>query len=209
MKGTTFAVAAASIALAACATNDNATDERHYLCVLQRPEAGGTLTVTLQVALDGRRQFPQFSWASPARRDAVRVSIEWFNAGDLIRADDMTVTLGLRRSWRAGFARIEMFRTEDRLRSRTLTGLMFDRYTQYPALTVPLGRLREFAAGASSLTVAAVGANGRLLAQHPVDMAPFESVPRAIAAARPQIETMAADFRQRCTLAAPDRIEVT
>jgi hypothetical protein len=208
VKGTPFTVAA-GIALAACATSGSANDERHYLCVLQRPEAGGTLTVTIEVAPDGGRRFHQFSWASPSPRDAARVSIEWIHVLDLTRADDMTVTLALRRSWRAGLARIELFRTEDRLRSRTLTGPTFDRYTRYPSLTVPLGRLREFAAGASSLTVAAVGANGRLLAQHPVDMVPFESVPRAIAAARPQIETMAADFRQRCALAAPDRVVVT
>jgi len=204
-----FAAAAAGLALAACATDRSAAEARIYRCVLERAEADGTLSLSIQVDQDGRRLYHFFGWTLRSPRDGAQVGIDWINVGAPTPAQGMQVTFGLRRTWRTRFARVVLLRGEDGLQSRTIMGPTYGRDYPTASLTVTLAHLREFLTEAPHLTVAAVGANGRLLTRHRIEKAVFERAASAMTAAQPEVEAMAADYRRRCVLGPPDRVILT
>jgi hypothetical protein len=213
MKPAALAAVATGVVLAGCATSGTAADEGYYRCRLERAAGPGTLQMIVDVAQDGRRQFHVFSWSSPSRRERAQVRVEWIHGLPLTPSDDMTVTVTLRRTWRASrFVRVELSRSETAPRSgdNIITGPGFGQQFRSASVTARLSHLRAFLAGASAMTVVVVDANGRQLGQDRIAAADFDTAAREITAAQPEIEAMAADYRNRCELITePDRVLVT
>jgi hypothetical protein len=124
----------------------------------------------------------------------------------------MTVTVRLHRTWRASrFVRVELSRSEADPRSAdsVITGPGYGQEFRSASVTARLSRLRAFLAGAPAMTVEVVDADGRRLAQDRIDAAVFDTAAGEIIAAQPEIEAMAADYRNRCQLTEPDQIMLT
>lgn len=209
MKQAALAAVATGVALAGCATSGTATDARYYRCRVGRAAGPGTLNMIVDVEQDGRRQDHNFRWNLRSPRNEAQIQIEWFHVLPPAPADDMRVTFTLRRTWRARFVRVVLLRGEEGLQSRTVMGPTYGRDLRSASVTTDLSHLREFLAGAPHLTVGIVDANGGLLAQHRIEPAMFGRAAQAIADARPEIEAMVGDYRNRCELTAPDRILLT
>jgi hypothetical protein len=213
MKPAALAAVATGVALAGCATSGTAAEEGYYRCRIERAAGPGTLAMIIVVEQDGRRQFHDFSWASLSQRNRAQLRVEWTHGLPLTPSDDMTVTVTLRRTWRASrFVRVELSRSEVAPRSgdNPITGPGYGQQFHSATVTAPLSRLRAFLAGAPAMTVGVVDVNGRLLAQDRIESANFDMAAREIIAAQPEIEAMAADYRNRCELITePDDILLT
>ena len=213
MKQAALAAVATGIALAGCATSRTAADESYYRCRIERAAGPGTVTMIIDVEQDGRVQDHEFSWALRSPRDRAQVRVAWIHMGPLSPASDMTVTVSLRRTWRASrLVRVELSRSEAAPRSgdNVITGPGYGQEFRSASVTAPLSRLRAFLSGAPAMTAGVVDANGRRLAQDRIEAADFDIAVREITAAQPEIEAMAADYRNRCELITePDRILVT
>ena len=213
MKPAELAAVVTGVALAGCATSGTAADERYYRCRIERAAGPGTVTMIIDVEQDGRVRDHEFSWALRSPRDRAQVRVlEWILMGPLSPASEMTVTVSLRRTWRASrFVRVELSRSEAAPRSgdNVITGPSYGQEFRSASVTARLSRLRAFLAGAPAMTVRVVDANGRLFAQDRVETADFDIAAREIIAAQPEIEAMAADYRDRCELTGPDVIVLT
>jgi hypothetical protein len=208
MKQPALAAVATGLALAGCATSGTADDARYYRCFVERAAGPGTLQMIVDVERDGRRQDHYFSWALRPPRRGVRLRIEWANVAPMTTSDALIATFTFRRPARARYVRLALMQA-DPARSRTITGPTYGPDQRSASLSVDLGHIRDFLGDASVLKVGAIDRRGRLVAEDRVEAAVFETAAREIAAALPEIEAMAADYRNRCALAGPDRVLLT
>lgn len=209
MKLAVLAAVATSVALAGCAAPGTASEERYYRCRVERAAGPGIVTMIVDVEQDGRVLDHDFSWALRSPSDRVQLRVEWTHMGPMTTGDEAIARFTHRRPSRARLVRLVLSPSEGPEPAQVIASPTFGREVRNVSITVPLSRLRDFLAGAPSLTAGIVDGNGRLLGQDRIETADLDVAVREVAAAQPEIEAMAADYRNRCALTEPDRIILT
>ena len=212
-RGLRLATAGAMLACAGCATPAPiaaAPDSRQYFhCQIQREDAPGRLTFQHEIGPDGTPGTYSVTWHW--------VSTRWvaqFDAsGDRLPGpgDDMSVLLTIPATWRgAPSLRVEMFRSTDPPSADAPK--MASRYESRRSWVMTrwrLNELRAFAADSPELVVRVVGRRRDVRAEFRIESRLFDLPDEALAAARPEMEDMVSDFRNRCPLETEDWIVVT
>jgi hypothetical protein len=208
-----LATAGAMLACVGCATPAPiaaAPESRQYFhCQIQREDAPGRLIFQHEIGLDGTPGTYSVTW--------LRVSTRWiaqFDAsGDRLPGpgDDMSVLFTIPATWRgAPSLRVELFRSTDppsadapRLASR------YESRRSWVITHWRRNELRAFAADSPELVVRVVGRRGDVRAEFQIESRVFHLPDEALASARPEIEAVVSDFRNRCPLETEDWIVVT
>lgn len=171
-----------------------------YTCEASRSDAYGRLAISVDIAEDGSRRDYQGEWISARHPRGVGFSYRWSDTRIQSVSDRMHVLLSFDASWRsAQRVRIELHSASRGSDSSNmaLTG-EYMRVRDHIWSTASLGDLRAYAAGAP-LTAVIVTDRGAILAEDRVDAALFDAPVTATEAIRPEVEALAADYRNRCT----------
>jgi hypothetical protein len=208
-----FASVAAIAAMAQAAEAAPAPGPTFYVCRAARDGAFGHIWFEMEVPVDGSARFHRINWSIPPRTEGLGISAQWMGEapvnGQLDDRADVFVRMTTRRRIR-GEARIEIRRD-----SRRHYPSQFAIAGQYQRPSHPdrgfshvetegmWGELRDWMRGLDSLTFALVQRDGTVVAEDRLDAATLASAAAAIAAVRPELEAMAADYRHRCAVPAP------
>jgi hypothetical protein len=170
-----------------------------YTCEASRSDAYGRLLIKVEIPEDGSRRDSQGEWTSARHARGIGFSYRWSDTRIQSVSDRMHIQLNFPASWRGTRrARLEL---RSATRGSEPWNMAFSgeymRARDGVWSTTSLGELRAYAAGAPLIALI-VTDRGAILAQDRVDAALFDAPVAATEAIRPEIEAMAADYRNRC-----------
>ncbi len=169
------------------------------VCIARRSDQYGTVAMGVRINDREDRFDRQVRWASVRSEGGLRLSY-WVGTG--LEPDDLSdIVLGIETPWRGNpRVRIVLSRSGgfgDRPWD-VVFGSGYRRYLSGRAeVRIRLAELRAFAAG-TPVHVMVVTRRGRILAMDMLQPATIEAAAAAAAAIRPELEAMAADYRNRC-----------
>jgi len=212
-RGIRLAAAGALLASAGCATPvptpADPESRQYFHCQIRREDAPGRLIFQHEIGPDGTPGTYSVTWQWVTTRWVAQLD----SRGDSPPGPgaDMSVLLTIPATWRgAPSLRVEMFRSTDppsadaaKLASR------YEPRRSWVMTRWRLNELRTFAADSPELVVRVVGRRGDVRAEFRIESRLFDLPDQALASARPEIEAVVSDFRNRCPFETEDWIVVT
>ena len=193
-----FATLAAGASAAAQPPPTVPIDNPVYVCIATRSDPNGTLIMGIRINNQPRRFDSLMRWTSARSSGGVSLA---FLQGHLDLDAYSTISLSVEGQWR-GNPRVRVVLSKSGVgRDRPWDVVFSSGYQRYLSgraeVTVTLNELRAFAGGAP-VTVSVMRRNGAQVAQATLEPDAIDAAIAAVATVRPEIEAMAADYRNRC-----------
>ena len=212
--------AAISLAGSAQAAQPAAAEPDKFNCSARRQSDFGEIWYTINVPVDGSEAFHRIAWDSPRRAEGVSLTVQWHgSAPPPGRFGDEAWAI-------IRFAVGRRVRGDVRIELRRTPGPHYPREFAYAGRFLPALRrhrnpsrdeaetqarweeINAWMRGRERLAVALVRRNGDVVAEDRLDAATLALSESAIATIRPEIEAMAADYRNRCEAASPASVVI-
>ncbi|MDQ4088103.1 MAG: hypothetical protein M3177_08885 [Pseudomonadota bacterium] len=203
---------ATAIAAPAALVQRQDPEPTFYMCGASRTGPFGHIWYGMDVPVDGSARFHRITWTTPRRAEGLSLSATWMGpepVGGLW--DD--------RGWvSVTFSTTRRIRDRVRLEVRRRAGAIYPEQFAYAGPFKRMIRdgplsiihaqgqwdeLKVWMSGWEALTFALVRRNGTVMAEDHLDATTLAAVDAAIAAVRPDIEAIAADYRDRCRVPGP------
>jgi hypothetical protein len=180
-----------------------------YICQITHAGAFGQIWYQLTVSAGGGTPSRHVQWQLEPRAEGLKLTVGWDGppTADGGLDDHAWATVYFQTAQRVGGeARIEIRRTPgQRYPGEFAYAGPFlrlyrweDRPLHYIETQGRWGEIRHWMAGVDTLTFALVRRDGKVVSEDRLDAATIAGATAAIAAARPEAEAMAADYRRQC-----------
>lgn len=181
------------------AITNAAIDNPVYVCIVRHSDPQGTLIMGIRINNEPRRFDSLVRWTSAPNDSRLSLSLL---QGYLDLEDYSAINISVTEHWR-GNPRVRIVLSRNAAYGTRPWDIVFGTgYRRYPSgdayVTARLAELRAFAAGSVPVRVSVLNRRNEELATAALDPARIEAMVAAVAAARGELETMAADYRNRC-----------